>query len=62
MIDLDHRVVQLCSEGTRAEFEGRLDDARAYYQQAWDAAQDDYAAVSYTHLDVYKRQESGLVS
>ena len=49
MIDLDHRVVQLCIEGTRAEFEGRLDDAETHYRRAWDAAQDDYAACIAAH-------------
>lgn len=32
---------RLCLAGTTAEFERRLDDARALYAQAWDAAADD---------------------
>lgn len=49
MIDLDNHVVQLCIDGVHAEFEGRLDDARALYQQAWDAAHDDYEACIAAH-------------
>lgn len=41
-MDLNNPVIKLCVEGTRAEFEGRRDDAHALYQQAWEAAQDDY--------------------
>ncbi len=49
MIDLDNPVVQLCAEGTRAEFEGRPDDAEARYRHAWDAAQDNYEACIAAH-------------
>lgn len=49
MIDLDNPVVQLCIDGTRAEFDGRPDAAEARYRQAWDAAQDDYAACIAAH-------------
>jgi hypothetical protein len=49
LMDLTNPVIQLCMEGTRAEFEGRRDDARALYQQAWDLAQDDYEACIAAH-------------
>lgn len=49
MIDLDNCVVQLCIEGSRAEFDGRPDIAESRYRQAWDAAQDDYAACIAAH-------------
>lgn len=49
MIDLENRVVKLCIDGARAEFEGRLDDAHALYRQAWDTAQDDYEACIAAH-------------
>ncbi len=38
-MDLDNPVIQLCLAGTQAEFEGRLDAARAAYRQAWELAQ-----------------------
>jgi hypothetical protein len=41
-MDPDSSVIKLCAEGTQAEFAKCLDDARTLYQQAWDAAQDDY--------------------
>ena len=36
-------------EGTRAEFEYRLEDARLFYQQAWEARTDDYDACVAAH-------------
>ncbi len=40
---------KLCIEGIRAEFEGRINDARALYQQAWDASANDYDACIAAH-------------
>lgn len=40
---------KLCVESTRAEFEGRLDDARALSLQAWQASEDDYDACISAH-------------
>jgi hypothetical protein len=39
---IDSVTAQLCRAGTQAEFERRIDDARALFRQAWDAAIDDY--------------------
>jgi len=48
-MDPNNPVIQLCMEGTRAEFEHRVDDARILYQQAWDARQNDYDACIAAH-------------
>jgi hypothetical protein len=48
-MDLDNPVIQLCLAGTRAEFEGRLDAARAAYRHAWELAQNDYDACVAAH-------------
>ena len=48
-MDLDNPVIRLCTEGARAEFEGRADAARAFYEQAWTAARDDYEACVAAH-------------
>ena len=48
-MDLENPVVKLCLEGTRAEFEGRIEVARALYQQAWEASRDDYEACVAAH-------------
>ena len=48
-MDLSNPVIQLCSDGTRAEFERRLDDARLLYLQACDARTDDYDACVAAH-------------
>lgn len=41
--------LQLCIQGTEAEFQHRPDDARALYQQAWNSATDDYEACIAAH-------------
>jgi tetratricopeptide (TPR) repeat protein len=48
-MDLNNPVIRLCVEGTQAEFQGNLDQARACYQKAWEAAQDDYEACIAAH-------------
>jgi tetratricopeptide (TPR) repeat protein len=42
-------VIQLCIQGTQAEFQGQLAQAHALYQQAWQAAQDDYEGCIAAH-------------
>ena len=48
-MDLNNPVIQLCMEGTRAEFHHRMEDARTLYQQAWAARKDDYDACIAAH-------------
>jgi hypothetical protein len=48
-LDPTNPVIKLCTAGTRAEFEGRPEDARALYWQAWEAAADDYEACIAAH-------------
>ncbi len=48
-MDITKLLIQLCIEGTRAEFEHRTDDARLLYGQAWDARTDDYDACIAAH-------------
>lgn len=48
-MDLENPVIQLCIQGTRAELERRLEDARTLYQQAWDVHTDDYEACIAAH-------------
>lgn len=48
-MDENNPIVIRCLEGTRAEFEGRKNDACALYQQAWDEAKDDYEACVAAH-------------
>ena len=56
-MDLDNPVIQLCVQGTQAEFRGEIDLARTLYQQAWAAAQDDFEACVAAHY-VARHQES----
>jgi hypothetical protein len=48
-MDPNNPVLTLCLEGTRAEFEGRTDDARTLCLQAWLVARDDYDACVAAH-------------
>jgi tetratricopeptide (TPR) repeat protein len=48
-MDLDNPVIKFCMEGTQAEFQGQIDQARSCYQQAWEAVQDDYDACIAAH-------------
>ncbi|TDV46861.1 hypothetical protein [Actinophytocola oryzae] len=48
-MDLENPVVKLCAQGMQAESEGRGDDARALFSEAWDAATDDYEACVAAH-------------
>lgn len=55
-MDIDNPVIKLCTDGARAELEGRIADARACYRRAWDAATDDYEACIAAHY-VARHQE-----
>ena len=48
-MDTSNPVIKLCMEGTRAEFEHRLSDARDLYQRAWEARTDDYDSCIAAH-------------
>lgn len=48
-MDTNNPTIQLCLAGNRAEFDGRINDARALFRQAWEAAQDDYEACIAAH-------------
>ncbi len=48
-MDLDNPVIRLCAEGSRAEFEGRNEDARRLYLEAWAACKDDHDACVAAH-------------
>jgi len=56
-MDPDNLVIKLCIDGTRAEFEGKINQARTLYLQAWAAAQNDYEACVAAHY-VARYQES----
>lgn len=58
-IDVDNPVIKLCIQGTQAEFEGRVDDARELYRQAWETFANDYEACIAAHY-VARFQESPM--
>ena len=48
-MDPDNPVVRLCTQGMQAESQGRADEARDLFLQAWKVAQDDYEACIAAH-------------
>ena len=48
-MDPNNPIVKLCIAGTQAEFHGQIAEARALYQQAWEAAQNDLEACIAAH-------------
>jgi len=48
-MDISNPIIQLCIQGSQAEFEHRVDDARALYEQAWELHVDDYEACIAAH-------------
>lgn len=49
IIDNYNPVIQLCNDGMSAEAAGRLEEAHALFQQAWDARQDAFDACVAAH-------------
>ena len=57
VMDLDNPVIELCVQGTQAEFAGRIQEARELYWQAWESSTDDYEACIAAHY-VARHQET----
>ena len=60
-MDLENPVITLCVAGSRAEFDGDIDAARALYRQAWAQAGDDFEACVAAHY-MARRQEDAAVT
>jgi len=56
-IDTNNLVIKHCIRGTQAEFQGRTDEARESYRQAWDMSTNDYEACIAAHY-MARLQES----
>lgn len=56
-MDANNPVVKLCVEGMRAEAEGRPEDARQLFTEAWEASHDDYDACMAAHF-LARQQET----
>ena len=50
-------VVNLCILGTKAEYEGKWDDAFSLYWQAWEAVKDGYDACIEAHYVAWFQKE-----
>jgi hypothetical protein len=49
-MDPNNPVVKRCADGMRAEGQGKHDEARTLFTEAWEAAQDDYEACIAAHF------------
>jgi tetratricopeptide (TPR) repeat protein len=56
-IDPGNKVVQLCTEGMSAEFEGKLEESESLFSQAWELAENDFEAFMAAHY-MARRQKS----
>ncbi len=56
-MDIKNPVIKLCIEGTQAEFQGQIGKAQSLYQQAWEAAQNDYDACIAAHYLARHQEE-----
>ena len=56
-MDPNNPVVKLCAEGMQAEAQGRLEEARSLFMQAWARRQDDFEACIAAHY-VARHQET----
>ncbi len=48
-MDPNNPVIKLCAEGMKAESEGRADEARLLFMQAWEESKDNYDACIAAH-------------
>lgn len=48
-MEIDNPVVQLCIAGSQAEFQHKIDEAKAFYEQAWRIHNSDYEACIAAH-------------
>jgi tetratricopeptide (TPR) repeat protein len=56
-MDPNNPVIKLCTEGMKAEMEGRADAARLLFVKAWEQSQNDYDACIAAHY-VARHQKS----
>ncbi len=54
-IDPSNKIVQLCSEGMNAEFEGNLEESTALFKQAWESASDNFEAFIAAHYMAHRQ-------
>jgi hypothetical protein len=48
-MDTNNPVVKLCADGMKAEMEGKPEEARQLFMQAWEQSKDDYDACIVAH-------------
>ena len=57
-MEIDGKTAQLCIEGNQAEFDRRLDDAKALFREAWEVAKDDYDKAIAAHYIAHLEQDT----
>jgi len=48
-MEIDNPVIKLCIDGTQAEFQHKFEEAKAFYEQAWQIQSNDYEACIAAH-------------
>lgn len=59
-METDNPVVKLCIAGTQAEFQHKVEEAKAFYEQAWQIQTNDYEACIAAHYMARFQKDAGL--
>lgn len=58
-MEIDNPVVKLCIAGTQAEFQHKIEEAKRYYEQAWQIQTNDYEACIAAHYMARFQEDAG---
>lgn len=53
--------ITLCIRGTQAEFQGKMEEAKQLYTQAWDLAEDDFESCVAAHYVARTQTDTGEI-
>jgi hypothetical protein len=59
-MDIENPVVSLCIAGTQAEFQNKIDEAKMFYEQAWQIHTNDYEACIAAHYMARFQQDPAI--
>lgn len=59
-MEIDNPVVKLCIAGTQAEFQHKVEEAKAFYEQAWQIQTNDYEACIAAHYMARFQEDAGV--
>ena len=59
-METDNPVVKLCIAGTQAEFQHKIEEAKGFYEQAWQIQTNDYEACIAAHYMARFQEDAGI--